>query len=157
MHQLLEKVFLSAFGNDSLNSRHDPAALNLADKRLAFTTDSYVVRSIFFPGGDIGSFAVHGTVNDLAMSGARPLFLSAGFILKEGLPMETLWRVVCSANSWFDPNGNSCSGEGSLGRLTAGKHAAVPGRGSVSAQLVIRSSGNEFADEVGHTRRAAAD
>jgi hydrogenase expression/formation protein HypE len=65
-------------------------------RRLAFTTDSYVVRPIFFPGGDIGSLAVHGTVNDLAMSGARSLYLSAAFILEEGLPMETLWRVVCS-------------------------------------------------------------
>jgi hydrogenase expression/formation protein HypE len=60
------------------------------------TTDSYVVRPLFFPGGDIGSMAVHGTVNDLAMSGARPLYLSVGFIIEEGLPMETLWRVVCS-------------------------------------------------------------
>ena len=60
------------------------------------TTDSYVVRPLFFPGGDIGSMAVHGTVNDLAMSGARPLYLSAAVILEEGLPMETLWRVVCS-------------------------------------------------------------
>ena len=96
MHQLLEKMFLSAFGNDLLNNRHDSAVLNLPGKKLAFTTDSYVVRPIFFPGGDIGSLAVHGTVNDLAMSGARPLYLSAGFILEEGLPMETLWRVVCS-------------------------------------------------------------
>jgi hydrogenase expression/formation protein HypE len=64
--------------------------------RLAMTTDSYVVRPIFFPGGDIGSMAVHGTVNDLAMSGARPLYLTSAFIIEEGLPMETLWRVVCS-------------------------------------------------------------
>ncbi len=65
-------------------------------KTLAFTTDSYVVRPLFFPGGDIGSMAVHGTVNDLAMSGARPVYLSAAFIIEEGLPMDTLWRVVCS-------------------------------------------------------------
>jgi len=96
MHQLLEKVFLPAFGNDSQNGRHDSAVLSMTDKRIAFTTDSYVVRPIVFPGGDIGSLAVHGTVNDLAMSGARPLYLSAGFILEEGLPMETLWQVVCS-------------------------------------------------------------
>jgi hydrogenase expression/formation protein HypE len=63
---------------------------------MAFTTDSYVVRPLFFPGGDIGSLAVNGTVNDLAMCGARPLYLSAGFILEEGLPMETLWRVTQS-------------------------------------------------------------
>jgi hydrogenase expression/formation protein HypE len=96
MHQLLEKVFASAFANPILDSRHDSAAFEVPPGRLAFTTDSYVVRPLFFPGGDIGSMAVHGTVNDLAMSGARPLYLSAGFILEEGLPMEMLWRVVCS-------------------------------------------------------------
>jgi len=96
MHQLLQKVFLAAFGNPALDAQHDSAVLDCPSSRLAFTTDSYVVRPIFFPGGDIGSMAVHGTVNDLAMSGARPLYLSAGFILEEGLPMETLWKVVCS-------------------------------------------------------------
>ena len=65
-------------------------------RKLAFTTDSYVVRPLFFPGGDIGTLAVNGTVNDLAMCGARPLYLSAGFILEEGLPMDTLWRIVQS-------------------------------------------------------------
>ena len=96
MHRLLQDVFLAAFGNAALNHQHDSSVLSLPTKQLAFTTDSYVVRPIFFPGGDIGSLAVHGTVNDLAMSGARPMYLSAGFILQEGLPMETLWRVVCS-------------------------------------------------------------
>jgi hydrogenase expression/formation protein HypE len=70
--------------------------VHLQGGRFAFTTDSYVVQPLFFPGGDIGSLAVNGTVNDLAMAGARPLYLSAGFILEEGLPMETLWRVVQS-------------------------------------------------------------
>src|SRR5690242_9948006 len=96
MHRLLQEIFLAAFGNDALNHQHDSSVLSLPTKQLAFTTDSYVVRPIFFPGGDIGSLAVHGTVNDLAMSGARPLYLSAGFILEEGLPVETLWRVVRS-------------------------------------------------------------
>lgn len=96
MHRLLQDIFLAAFGNEALNHQHDSSVLSLPAKKLAFTTDSYVVRPIFFPGGDIGSLAVHGTVNDLAMSGARPLYLSAGFILEEGLPIETLWRVVCS-------------------------------------------------------------
>jgi hydrogenase expression/formation protein HypE len=96
MHQLLEDVFLSDFDNDSLDNRHDSAVLNLPGKKLAFTTDSYVVRPIIFPGGDIGSLAVHGTVNDLAMSGAWPLYLSVGFILEEGLPIETLRQVVDS-------------------------------------------------------------
>lgn len=96
MHQLLENVFGRAFANPLLDQRHDSAQLQVPPGRLAFTTDSYVVRPIFFPGGDIGSMAVHGTVNDLAMSGARPLYLSCGFIIEEGLPMETLWRVVCA-------------------------------------------------------------
>jgi hydrogenase expression/formation protein HypE len=96
MHQLLERVFGEAFSNPILDTRHDSAQFTVPAGRLAMSTDSYVVRPIFFPGGDIGSMAVHGTVNDLAMSGARPLYLSCGFIIEEGLPMETLWRVVCS-------------------------------------------------------------
>ncbi|MBZ0285509.1 MAG: hydrogenase expression/formation protein HypE [Anaerolineae bacterium] len=94
MHRLLESVFMPAFTNPALESAHDGAVLNINGARLAFTTDSYVVHPLFFPGGDIGSLAVNGTVNDLAMCGARPLFLSAGFILEEGLPMEMLQRVV---------------------------------------------------------------
>src|SRR5689334_7179855 len=96
MHQLLEEVFLPAFGNHPAGQQHDSAVLQRLSGRPTFTTDSYVVRPIIFPGGDIGSMAVHGTVNDLAMSGARPLYLSAGFILEEGLPLETLRRVVHS-------------------------------------------------------------
>src|ERR1039458_293071 len=96
MHELLEKMFFSAFGEAPAEGRHDAAVLPFPAGRLAFTTDSYVVRPLFFPGGDIGSMAVHGTVNDLAMAGARPLYLSSAFIIEEGLPMETLWRIVCS-------------------------------------------------------------
>jgi hydrogenase expression/formation protein HypE len=96
MHQLLEKMVLPAFRNDLLESRHDGAVFPAPSGRLAFTTDSYVVRPLFFLGGDIGSLAVNGTVNDLAMCGARPLYLSCGMILEEGLPMETLWAVVQS-------------------------------------------------------------
>jgi len=79
-----------------LAQRHDGAVIDLNGQRLAFTTDSYVVRPLFFPGGDIGKLAINGTVNDLAMCGARPLYLSASFIIEEGLSMETLWRVVQS-------------------------------------------------------------
>ena len=96
MHDLIEKMFLAAFRNPLLDERHDAAFLDLPQERLAFTTDSYVVRPLFFPGGNIGSLAVYGTVNDLAVSGAEPKFLSAAFILEEGLPMETLWRIVSS-------------------------------------------------------------
>jgi hydrogenase expression/formation protein HypE len=96
MHQLIGKMFLAAFRNPILVTQHDAAVVELTGKRIAFTTDSYVVRPISFPGGDIGSMAVYGTVNDLAMAGARPLYLSAAFILEEGLPMETLWKIVTS-------------------------------------------------------------
>lgn len=97
MHQLLEGVFMSAFRNPLLETRHDAAVLDVGGAvRVAFTTDSYVVRPLFFPGGDIGTLAVNGTVNDLAMGGARPRYLSAAFIIEEGLPLDTLRRVVSS-------------------------------------------------------------
>jgi len=96
MHQLIGGLFLEEFGSGPLAAQHDGALLHLGGQRLAFTTDSYVVRPLEFPGGDIGSLAVYGTVNDLAMCGARPLYLSAGFILEEGLEMETLRRVARS-------------------------------------------------------------
>src|SRR6185436_10810619 len=85
--QLIERVFLQAFRNPALEPLHDGATLPVMGGRLAFSTDAFVVRPLFFPGGNIGSLAVHGTVNDLAMCGARPLALSASFILEEGFPM----------------------------------------------------------------------
>jgi len=96
MRELIAGLFRGAFDNPELRIEHDGALLEPGEARLAFTTDSFVVRPLFFPGGDIGSLAVNGTVNDLAMCGARPLWLSAGFILEEGLEMETLWRVARS-------------------------------------------------------------
>src|SRR5579863_7424395 len=95
-HQLIEKIFMPAFSNDMLEQRHDGAVLPINGSRLAFTTDSFVVRPLIFPGGTIGDLAVFGTVNDLAMCGARPLYLSAGFILEEGFEMETLRTTVTS-------------------------------------------------------------
>jgi hydrogenase expression/formation protein HypE len=95
MHQLIEKMFIATFGDDR-HIPHDATVLTLTTQKIAMTTDSYVVRPLFFPGGDIGSLAIHGTVNDLAMAGARPLYLTVGLILEEGLPMETLWRIVQS-------------------------------------------------------------
>lgn len=95
-HQLIQKIFLSQFENEWLESLHDGAILPVNGTRLAFSTDTYVIDPIFFPGGDIGKLAVNGTVNDLTMCGARPLFLSAGFVIEEGLSMEELWRVVLS-------------------------------------------------------------
>jgi hydrogenase expression/formation protein HypE len=96
MQDLIGRLFRRAFDNPRLRVDHDGALLEPGSDRLAFTTDSFVVQPLFFPGGDIGSLAVNGTVNDLAMCGARPLWLSAGFILEEGLEMETLWRVARS-------------------------------------------------------------
>ncbi len=100
MHELVEGLFLEYLRNPLLEALEDQATFELAEhsrsSRLAFTTDSYVVTPIFFSGGDIGRLAVNGTVNDLAMSGARPLFLSAGFILEEGFPLEDLKRILAS-------------------------------------------------------------
>lgn len=96
MHQLIQKMFAATFRNALLEQAHDGAVFSPEGKKMAFTTDSYVINPLFFPGGDIGSLAVHGTVNDLAMCGARPLYLSVAFILEEGLSMETLWQIVQS-------------------------------------------------------------
>ncbi len=93
---LIERLFVPTFANAALEALHDGAILELEGARLAFSTDSFTVSPLFFPGGDIGSLAIHGTVNDLAMCGAWPLALAAGFILEEGLPMEDLWRIVLS-------------------------------------------------------------
>ena len=94
--QLIQKVVLPQFRNALLEPLHDGAVFSVNGARLAFSTDSFVVSPIFFPGGDIGKLAVHGTVNDLAMCGAKPLHLSVGFVLEEGLPMEDFWRIVQS-------------------------------------------------------------
>lgn len=96
MQDLIHRLFRPAFGNAVLDEAHDGARLEWDGGALAFTTDSYVVQPLSFPGGDIGSLAVNGTVNDLAMCGARPKWLSAGFIIEEGFPMEKLWQVAQS-------------------------------------------------------------
>ncbi len=97
-HNLIEGVFAPAFSNPLLDPMDDAAvfSINGTGQRLAFTTDTYVVSPLFFPGGDIGKLAVHGTINDLAMAGAEPLYLSAGFILEEGFPIPDLRRIVAS-------------------------------------------------------------
>jgi len=95
-NQLIEDIFLPAFANTALQARHDGALLSISGTQFAMTTDTYVVQPLVFPGGTIGDLAVNGTVNDLAMCGARPIALSAGFVLEEGLAMETLRRVVNS-------------------------------------------------------------
>jgi len=105
MRQLIEQMFVPAFRNPLLDALHDGAVIDLDGVRLAFTTDSYVVQPLAFPGGDIGTLAVNGTVNDLAMCGARPVYLSVSFILEEGLPMDTLWQVVRSMRRAADAAG----------------------------------------------------
>jgi hydrogenase expression/formation protein HypE len=95
-HKLFEQVFLPAFDNPALRARDDQAQVEIGGVRLAFTTDSFVVSPLFFPGGDLGELAVNGTVNDLACAGARPLYLSAAFIIEEGFARETLGRIVSS-------------------------------------------------------------
>lgn len=94
--RLVREIFHAAFGNPWLAAAHDGAILDLPGTRLALTTDAHVVHPLFFPGGDIGTLAVHGTVNDLAMCGARPRYLTAGFVLEEGLDLDVLQRVARS-------------------------------------------------------------
>jgi hydrogenase expression/formation protein HypE len=96
MNDLIRQIFLPAFDSPELARMEDSVALSLPGSRIAFSTDSYVVDPLFFPGGDIGELAVNGTVNDLSMSGARPLYLSIGLILEEGFPLESLRRIVLS-------------------------------------------------------------
>jgi hydrogenase expression/formation protein HypE len=97
-HQLIQKMFVPQFDNALLKPLHDGAVFTVNGTRFAFSTDSYVINPIFFPGGNIGELAVNGTVNDLAMCGAQPLYLSSAFIIEEGFAMEDLWRVVQAMN-----------------------------------------------------------
>ena len=95
-NEMIDKIFLPRFSNTTLEKMEDQAILENPGGRIAFSTDTFVVDPIFFPGGNIGDLAINGTVNDVAMSGAQPKFLSVGFILEEGLPFETLHRIVLS-------------------------------------------------------------
>ncbi len=104
-HQLISRIIAPQFANDLLAPMHDGAIFSLGGERVAFSTDSYVISPIFFPGGDIGKLAVHGTVNDLAMCGAQPRYLSVGFILEEGLPLDAFWRIVQSMRAAADEAG----------------------------------------------------
>ncbi len=94
--QLVEELFVRHFDNDLLRQGNDQAAFPVKEGRMVVSTDGHVISPLFFPGGDIGSLAVHGTLNDVAMSGAVPLYLSAGFILEEGFPLADLERIVAS-------------------------------------------------------------
>jgi hydrogenase expression/formation protein HypE len=133
---LIKRVFMPQFGNETLLAMEDQATLSLdgnlsIDKpRLAFTTDSFVVQPLFFPGGDIGKLSVHGTVNDLAVGGAKPLFLSAAFILEEGLPLQDLRRIVASIRQ-------SCA-EAAVELVTGDTKVVNRGKGD---QIFITTSG----------------
>jgi hydrogenase expression/formation protein HypE len=105
--QLVDTIIMPAFRNDLLDAQHDGAIFSAGGSRLAFSTDSYVVHPIFFPGGNIGDLAVNGTVNDLAMCGARPRYLSVSFIIEEGLAIDDLWKIVCSMKDAADRAGVS--------------------------------------------------
>src|SRR5208282_2894299 len=96
MGQLIEDIFHTAFDNDWLRAGNDQSAFEVGAGRMVMTTDAHVISPLFFPGGDIGSLAIHGTINDIAMAGAKPLYLSAAFILEEGFPLADLERIVAS-------------------------------------------------------------
>ena len=96
MHKLIDAVFMKRFSNPILAQKKDSAIIRIGSKEIAFTTDSYVVNPIFFPGGDIGSLAVYGTVNDLSVCGAKPLYIAVGAIIEEGLDRGVLDRIVGS-------------------------------------------------------------
>ena len=102
---LIEGMFAPTFANAWLDPLHDGAVIDVDAGRLAVSTDSFVISPMFFPGGDIGSLAVHGTVNDVAMCGARPLAITVGMVIEEGLPMQDLWRIVLSIKEAADEAG----------------------------------------------------
>jgi hydrogenase expression/formation protein HypE len=128
--ELIEREILPAFDNPTLAALDDQAVLTIPGARVAFTTDSYVVTPLFFPGGDIGALAVNGTVNDLAMGGARPLALSLALIIEEGLPLEELRRVIASARAAAN----------AVGVPVVTGDTKVVGRGSAD-RLFINTSG----------------
>ena len=104
-NQLIGKIFVNTFDNEHLRRGHDSSVVNLGNTKIAITTDSYVIDPIFFPGGDIGSLSIHGTVNDLAMSGAEPVYISTGFIIEEGYEIAKLYEIVKSMKKAADAAG----------------------------------------------------
>jgi len=150
-HQLIRELFLPALGNEVLEALEDSAVLDLQGGRLAFTTDSYVVKPLFFPGGDIGRLALCGTVNDLAMMGARPLGISASFILEEGFPLEDLEKVLRSMEQAAEEAGvKVVSGDTKVVERGAaqGLYITTAGVGLVPEGIEIRGSGARPGDLV---------
>lgn len=150
--ELIDRVFRPAFANAALEAQHDGALLRLpGGGRLAFTTDSHVVSPLFFPGGDIGKIAVNGTVNDLAMCGAVPQWLSAGFILEEGFPIATLQQVVASMQAAAEAAGVAIV-TGDTKVVERGKgdglYVTTAGVGVIETPLVIAPSSVREGDAI---------
>src|ERR1051326_3614838 len=149
--ELVHDIFLSAFRNPALAQLDDQAVVSVNGQRIAITTDSFVVKPLFFPGGDIGSLAVHGTVNDLAMGGATPLYLSAAFIIEEGLPLEQLRRIVTSMQVAADAAGVAIV-TGDTKVVEKGKGDGIfintTGFGVVTAELTLSANRARPGDKV---------
>jgi hydrogenase expression/formation protein HypE len=148
---LVEKLFLPAFRNPYLDKLDDQAVLEVNGARLAFTTDSFVVTPVFFPGGDIGRLAVNGTVNDLAMSGARPLYLSAAFILEEGLPLGDLRRMVRSMQEACETAGVILvTGDTKVVNRGSGDKVFIntSGVGIIERQIIISADRAQVGDQI---------
>lgn len=146
--RLIEEVFLPVFKGAELGRKHDGAYVNIAAGRLAMTTDSFVVNPLFFPGGSIGSLAVHGTVNDLAMCGARPLCITAGFILEEGLDIGILKRIASDMAA--------AAGEAGVEIVTADTKVVERGKGD-GVYINTSGIGECVIDETGPWRVAPGD
>lgn len=148
---LLTEVFLPAFGNAILNALDDSAAIDVDTLRLAFTTDSYTIQPIFFPGGDIGRLSICGTVNDLAAKGARPLAVSAAFIIEEGFPIEHLKRIARSMRETADAVGvNIVTGDTKVVRKEEadGIFITTSGIGAIIEGMEISSSRARPGDDI---------
>ncbi len=151
MHRLIDEIFVRTFDSDELRRGHDSAVLTNMSGRIAFTTDSFVVKPLFFPGGDIGRLAICGTVNDLAMCGARPRYISAGFIIEEGLPIETLRRIAGTMKSTADSIGVEIV-TGDTKVVERGKcdglYINTSGIGSIEHELVISPASIRSGDAI---------
>ena len=151
MQQLLARVVQPTFSNDYLNQQHDSAVFSIGTQRVAFTSDSYVIKPLFFKGGDIGKLAVCGTVNDLAMSGAKPLFLSCSLIIEEGFPIETLQTILQSMQKTAEQAGVMII-TGDTKVVDRGKgdglYINTAGVGLLETDLIIQPSSIQVGDAV---------
>lgn len=151
MQQLLARVVQPTFSNDYLNQQHDSAVFSIGTQRVAFTSDSYVIKPLFFKGGDIGKLAVCGTVNDLAMSGAKPLFLSCSLIIEEGFPIDTLQTILQSMQATAEQAGVMIV-TGDTKVVDRGKgdglYINTAGIGLLDTDLIIQPSSIQVGDAV---------